>query len=145
MFKKKADGSYSYSGRFWTYVVIATLLIGYIGWKTQATADGTTALNKATVDYATRTNDCLNQVIATITDRSTYNDDIAKLNDRRATNISDLIIGLSTAPPGKDTGGIIDKYVLTDRAISADSTRLIAERAKKQYPEPNCGLSLPGQ
>lgn len=39
MFEKKADGTYRFSRRFWVYTTIATVIICWIGWRTQDTAN----------------------------------------------------------------------------------------------------------
>lgn len=101
MFKKKADGEYAFSARFWTYAAIATLIIAWIGWRTQATA------NKVE-HQATLTSECLSQVISSLDARTKINAENDNLSQAQREAFGEVLRAL-VAPPQPING-----YDVTD-------------------------------
>ena len=137
MFEKKADGTYRFSRRFWVYTTIATLIICWIGWRTQDTANRVENQVQTNTAFAAQTNDCLKQVVDVLTTRVGYNEEIAKLDKRRDTALETLIADLATA---NNSAGLnidaLSRYRTTIGEIDADSAKLATQREKNQYP--NC-------
>lgn len=152
MFRKKDDDTYAFSGRFWTYAVIATVLIGWIGWRTQDAADKTEVLAQQTTEYAKQTNDCLSQVIRVLVDRSSTNKEVEKVNDHRWELWTTFIVSLSqisTDQPqserDKEAAPIVNKYLTDLNQVAKDRAELLARREAAAFPDPSCGSKLPGQ
>lgn len=152
MYKKKADGTYAYSGRFWTYVVIATILIAWIGWRTQATADRVEVQAKETAAFAASTNDCLNQVVSTLKERVGYNDRIGELRDRRVNSIARLIADLARIDTDQpqvqrdaQAAPILATYFNTVNEIDMELQKVQSSRDLTAYPDPSCGFEVPGR
>lgn len=147
MFKKREDGEYSFSGRFWIQAIILLLLICAIGVSTQRTANETNDLSAATIAYAKQTNDCLAQVITTLKTRISYNADVDDLNARdRAARDELFQEALSTNladPVAKQS--ILNEYFTTINKIAVERQRKLDARDNTEYPNPNCGNKLPGE
>ena len=148
LYRTKKDGSYGFSSRFWTYTIIATIIIGWIGWRTQDTANRVQRQSQITTQFAELTNDCLQQVVDTLTTRVGYNDDIAQLDDRRQRAWEGLIFSLSAiqtnqtqAQRDEQAEPILDQFTAEIRAINADQARLASKREQNQYP--NCAQIEP--
>jgi cytolysin (calcineurin-like family phosphatase) len=136
MFKKKADGTYAYSSRFWTYVVIATFFIVWIGVRTQQTADQVENQAAATAEFANETNACLVQVVNVLTTRVGYNDDIAKLDERRQAVWEQLVTDLSLGEGNADLNkAALQRFFTVNAEIKKDQAKVAAAREKNQYPE----------
>lgn len=166
MFRKHEDGTYAFSGRVWIYVVIASVLICFIGWRTQTTADRTEALNRETVDYARQTNDCLAQVTKALAIRADTTKQLDSLVDARSSVIdrrSDVwekfivdLAQISTDLPQSQRDElakpIISTFIADDSELDTENAKIntdrasaLAYRAANPYPDPNCGNKLPGQ
>jgi len=164
VFKRKNDGTYAFSGRFWAYVVIATLIIGWIGYRTQETADHTEQLAWETQAYAAQTQDCLNQLQSILVKRASYSAQINNLQDqyndnrqRRDDAWSTFIIDLaqiSTDQPqverDRQAAPVISKFISDlkklddERArILDDRTKALATQADSPIPDPHCGQNVP--
>ncbi|ACH62083.1 hypothetical protein MYRNA_75 [Mycobacterium phage Myrna] len=143
MFTKKEDGTYRFSTRFWVYTTIATLIICWIGWRTQDTANRVENQVTTNTAFATATNDCLQQVIDVLTTRVGYSDEIAKLEARRDGALDKLIADLATSQgdPGLNMTAL-NEYRATIADVNTDQDELATQREKNQYP--NC-TQLPPQ
>lgn len=92
MLEKKADGTYGYTVRFWVVASVAAVLIGFIGWRTQDTAD-------RVEDQAIATRDCVTEVITALNvarSVSVENDDLSQ-KERDA--FREVLISISNPPP----------------------------------------------
>lgn len=148
MFRKKADGTCGFSVRFWVYTAVATVLICFIGIRTQVAADraeDALAASKQQAAEATAfsvaTNDCLKQVISVLTTRVGYNEALENLDKRRQDVWEQLVADL--AKGGNDDGlnlEALKRFQEANTRLKADQTKLAAERARNQYPSPNCAL-----
>lgn len=142
MFKRKADGTCGFSTRFWIYTAVASMLIVFIGVRTQVAADRAEDALAASKQQATEaaafsvaTNDCLAQVISVLTTRVGYNDRIADLDLRRQAVWEQLVDDL--AKGGNDDGlnmEALQRFYAANQTIKADQARLAEEREKNQYP-----------
>ena len=152
MFKKHEDGTYSFSSRFWVQVIVLGLLIVMIGYSTQRTASRTEDLSRETIAYAKQTNDCLNQVVATLKDRTALNAQLDALATRRdAANLS-LVNEIGSIPEAGTPEQRREGYRLarahyteTRAQIDRERAELLEQRAAKPYPDPSCGNKLPGE
>lgn len=161
MFSKREDGTYSFSVRFWAYSAIATVIICWIGWRTQDTANKVEDQARATAQFANDTNDCLVDVVRVLTTRVGYNDAIATLDKRRQVidsrrqAIWDQLVddlAASNNSTGLDMGALTrfrtaNAQLKTDQsALAADTAKLVEQRDNNQYPEcPSTLAKSPGK
>jgi len=147
MFKKDKDGTYSYSARFWAYAVFATVIICWIGWRTQDTANKVERQAAQTAQFANDTNDCLVDVVKVLTTRVGYNDEIANLDARRQMIWDRLVDDLAAAD---NSAGLslqaLTRFREANAALKVDQAKLIAQRETNQYPEcPSTLVKSPGK
>jgi hypothetical protein len=138
MFTRKSDGTYRFSTRFWVYSVIATLVIAWIGWRTQMTANEVERQAATTSQFSEDTNKCLTDVVAVLTTRIGYNEVIESLDKRRQDIWEQLVTDLAIAD--NSTGlnqAALDRFSKANALLKADQARLIRARESNQYP--NCG------
>ncbi|AEL97758.1 hypothetical protein DANDELION_88 [Mycobacterium phage Dandelion] len=159
MFRRKSDGTYALSARFWTYAVIAALIIVWIGIRTQRTANLQEEQARNTTEFAAATNRCLNQVIDVLTTRVGYNDQIAELDrrwsvlDARRQAIWDqLVFDLAQA---NNSDGLnkqaLDRFLTSNAqlkdeigAIRSEQAKLGERREEVQYPDCAAALAVDG-
>lgn len=142
MFKRKADGTCGFSTRFWVYTAVATVLICFIGIRTQVAADraeDALAASKqqaaSATDFAAVTNACLAEVVSVLTTRVGYNDRISDLDQRRQAVWEALVDDL--AKGGNDDGlnmEALKRFYAANQKIKADQAQLAEEREQVQYP-----------
>ena len=65
---------------FWVYAVAAAALIGWIGVKTQITANRQEADSQATMQFSDQTRDCLHQLLDALAARSVIAENSERLN-----------------------------------------------------------------
>lgn len=150
MFKRHDDGTYSFSTRFWVYSTIATVIICWIGWRTQDTANKVEAQAAATALFANDTNNCLVDVVSVLTTRVGYNDAIAALDQRRQEidarrqQIWDKLVDDLAASNNSDGLNMAalahfreaNAKLKADQAkLAADQATLVERRDSNQYPE----------
>lgn len=152
MFKKDENGTYSFSVRFWAYAVIAGSLIIFIGWRTQDTANKVERQARETSQFAAANNVCINQILATIKDRNVYTDRLAVLDGVHNKAVMDLIVNIAKIDPNLRTPErdvvareVLTKFFVDINKIDKDRADALAQRAANPFPEPNCGLPVPGQ
>ncbi|ASZ74656.1 hypothetical protein KHO57_gp081 [Mycobacterium phage Phabba] len=136
MFEKKSDGTYRFSRRFWVYTTIATLIICWIGWRTQDTADRVDEQVAYNSEFVINTNECLQQVVSVLTTRVGYNERIAELDSRRQKVWEQLVANLAAS----DNSAGLNQAALTDfqkelADINADQAETAKLRAENQYPQ----------
>ena len=145
MFAQKENGDYRFSNRFWIYTVIATVVIGFIGFKTQATADKVENQAKLTAQ-------CLSQVLSTIDTRTQINAENDEWSQRQRTALGTMLNGLINPPPEIDAlppdstvrqnwaEEIVREQlkVINDAQVQQDAN--IADRMEHPYPPPDCPL-----
>ncbi|MFV8242200.1 hypothetical protein [Mycolicibacterium peregrinum] len=149
MFRKKADGTCGFSVRFWVYTAVATMLIVFIGVRTQVAADraeDALAASKqqaaSATAYSAATNACLAEVISVLTTRVGYNDRIADLDQRRQSVWEALVDDL--AKGGNDDGlnmEALKRFYAANQTIKNDQAKLAQQREQVQYPR--CTPLLP--
>lgn len=147
MFKKHEDGTYSFSVRFWTYACVATVIICWIGWRTQDTANKVEDQAAATAQFANDTNNCLVDVVDVLTTRVGYNDEIAKLDARRQMIWDHLVDELAAANGNPALFETALAHFRADNAkLKADQAKVIEERDTNTYPEcPSTLAKSPGK
>lgn len=151
MFKKNSDGTYSFTNRFWVQAIILGLLIVAIAWKTQVTANRTEQLYRDTRAYALQTQDCLTQLIGTLKDRTSYNDQLASLDAQQRGVWTLLVVEMAQIDPTLRTPerdikarAAMEKFFAANKSIDAAREELLDARAAKPYPDPTCGNTIPG-
>ncbi|QZE10422.1 membrane protein [Mycobacterium phage ScoobyDoobyDoo] len=135
MFKKTSDDTYAFSGRFWTYVVIASMFIVWIGWRTQETSNRVEDQVRYNTQFAEETNKCLAEVVGVIKTRATYNDEIAELDARRQAIWEKLVDDLAAA---NNSDGLnlqaLEAFRRANSQLRIDQAQVTKERDKNQYP-----------
>ncbi|WP_218894735.1 hypothetical protein [Mycolicibacterium vinylchloridicum] len=135
VFKKRADGTYRFSTRFWVYTSIATVIICWIGWRTQATANEVERQAKDTKEYSVQNNDCLKQVVEVLTTRVGYNDALDRLDTRREAIWDSLVDNLAVADNSAGLNqAALYQFQQARAALRQDRVDLIKAREENQYP-----------
>ncbi|MUL44455.1 hypothetical protein FZI85_17165 [Mycobacterium sp. CBMA293] len=138
MFTRKADGTYRFSTRFLVYCVIATLVIAWIGWRTQETANEVEHQAATTTKFAEDTNQCLTDVVTVLTTRVGYNEVIEALDKRRQDIWEQLVTDLAIADDNVSLSqAALDRFSKANAVLKADQASLLKARASAQYP--HCG------
>lgn len=157
MFKKKDDGTYAFSARFWTYTAVATALIVWIGYNTQAARNETEQLSAQTLTYAKETRECFAQLIHTSVARAALNskrDDLSEHQRLEFLNMFQALLDPPTDISGLEQSDPVrqkwaeDTALVYVRSIAADQKQveqIKAELIAHPIPDPNCGNDLPGQ
>ena len=143
--RKRADGDHRLSTKFWAIASVTVLLIGFIGWRTQDTADRVD-------DQSMLTRDCLTQVITALTVARTINNE----NDELSTvqrNAYAVVLQALVAPPEPYYSMSMDDprraEYLTDvgieqlklvKATQSDEQANIEYRTAHPYPDPDCAI-----
>lgn len=151
MFRKKADGTYAFSTRFWVTSFIAAILIVFIGYNTQVARNRTEKLAQETTEYAQQTNDCLSQLITVLSARAKIAQENDDLSQEQRKAIFDLL-GEALTPPPELRGvppndpryvdwstAITIKYYNIISKSQARQTVLAEDRKAHPIPDPNCG------
>jgi hypothetical protein len=142
MLTKKTDGTYRYSTRFWVICAVSAMMFGFIGWRTQDTADRVEDQVNFTTAYGFQTNDCLNQLISVLTTRVGYNEEIAKLDARRQQIWEQLVTDLADSEGNTSLNrGALDRFFEANEGIKSDQAKIAQQREKNQYPD--CSQDLP--
>lgn len=148
--KKDSDGEYRLTNRFWFVVAIATILIGVIGWRTQDTADKVQAQAAYNTQVAEQTNDCLNQLLATLKERVSFNDEVSDLRSKRDDIWMSFIVALAAIPTDQPQAErdaqakpVIDKFFSANKALDQARADALANRNEVPYPPENCGEVKP--
>lgn len=154
MLSEKPDGTYRFSNRFWIYSIIATVIISWIGWRTQATANQVERQAASTSQFASDTNDCLADVVRVLTTRVGFNEEIDALDKRRQdldlrrqAVWEQLVADLSTSNNAREP---LQRFETNNAAVKAeqakireDQAKLVKERATNVYPD--CQQNLAGK
>jgi len=155
MFRRRKDGSFSYSERFWVQAIVLLLLIVVIGFNTQRTANRTERISQETIMFAQQTNECLGRVIQVLEQRSRINIENDDISQVERTAIFDLLTEAVNPPPEiaalspadqrrQDWAeGLIIKYLNVYGAAEQRAAELAEQRRATAYPDPDCGLRLP--
>lgn len=144
--KTTADGEkIRFTPRFWVIVTVTALLIGFIGWRTQDTADRVD-------DQAIQTRDCLTQVITALTVARTINVENDELSVTQR-NAYAVVLQALVAPPEPYYSMAMDDprraEYLTDvgieqlkivKAAQEDEDANVEERKLHPYPAPDCAI-----
>lgn len=152
MFHKRDDGTYVFTRRFWVTATIGVILICAIGFSTQRTANRVEAQARETAEYAQSTNDCLNQVIGTLKERTGFTAALDDLNTRERKALADLLVGLAAIPTDQpqtmrdaQAKPYLTAYFSKVNQVAGDRQDLLDKRAAKPYPDPSCGFEVPGR
>lgn len=137
---------------------MAGVFVCWIGWNTQMARNETERQAQQTTDFARQTNECLSQVIGTLTTRVGYNEQLDAINQRRvALDIKrqavweKLVADLAQANNSNGLNMEALKSFMAANAevkegqakLAADEAKVTADRNANAYPEPNCGIKLP--
>jgi len=147
MYRKKNGTEYYFTIQFWVVVTVATLVIGFIGWRTQDTANKVEDQAASTAQFANDTNDCLVDVVAVLTTRVGYNEQIAVLDARRQSIWDKLVDDLASADNSQGLNmDALARFRVANTALKADQAKLIAQRDDNTYPEcPSSLAKSPGE
>jgi hypothetical protein len=151
VFKRDEDGNATgFSTRFWVYTIIASVIICWIGWRTQDTANKVDAQVSNNTAFVEETNHCLRQVVDVLTTRVGYNDQINSLA-RRADDLDlrrqaiweQLVVDLANS--NNDDGlnqKALGRFFTANEQIKNDQAALAqaqaelrVEREGSQYPD----------
>jgi hypothetical protein len=134
--------------RIWAIVLIAAVIIGWIGWRTQETANRTEQLSRDTLDYAVQTQDCLNQITATLKYRTAFTPALDKLEDMESAALENLVrdvtrINVSSPEDQAALQQSFKRYLDTVAKTRQARTEIASARGDREYPEPACGQDIP--
>lgn len=150
MFKKNADGSVTYTRRFWVAVTITMLFISFIGWRTQNTSDRVDAQAARTEQIAQLNNACLNQLLDTLKERVEFNDQVSAVRTDRDqvwmqffVDLAKINTDLPQQERDRQAAPIIAKFFSDNTALDQRRADILSNRNETPYPEENCGMPIP--
>lgn len=150
MLTRRDDGTYRLSNRFWAMLVFVIVFNSWIMWNTQQARNETERQAQYTTQFAAETQACLNSLIVVLNERVSYNDNISELDLQRQKVWEDLVTQLATISPnlqvverGQRAQEVLDRFFEANSKIKAAQAANAEERAKRQYPEPDCGQNKP--
>lgn len=159
MFKKREGGAASLPSQFWIYIIAASLIVCWIGWKTQTTANRVDDQARQTSQFAKATQDCLNSLAGVLKARAliaTQNDEESQI---QRNEVALWLRDLLNPPPDiavlqrtnqqdpryQEWGlAITRKHLDVINKSQAEQERLDTERARHPIPDPSCGAQVPG-
>lgn len=155
VYRKKDNGEFGFSRRFWVYTIIATMFIVWIGYRTQMTANRVEEQAVTTREFSAQTSECLNTVLDTLKARTQINIENDEISQAERTIVFNLLRDLSAPPPEikslpadspvrqKWTEELVIARVNEFAVQEAKAEGLKSARAQIKYPEPSCGLEAP--
>ena len=122
---------------FWVYLVLAAVVVGWIGVRTQITADRQEAEAARAVAFADQTHQCLQDVVANLRARAAITDNADRLNSEQHRVISEMIAAVATAPLDRKQE-VLDQYLPHIVEAQQRQEALIEDRAARPLPDPPC-------
>lgn len=143
--KKKTGDDYRLSTRFWIVAVIAAVVIGWIGWRTQDTAD-------KVEEQATATSECLSKVIASLDARTKINAENDNLSQVQRTAFGEVLRAIVSPPENLSelAAGSLERQAYVEQVVrqqfaivedaQAQQEANEKDRAEHPYPPADCSL-----
>lgn len=132
---------------FWVYLIAAALIIGWIGVKTQITADRQESDSRQTLMFADQTRACMHDLLVVLNERNKINVAVDDVLQRRAQILADLIVEITdveTEQVHSDSDEWVtlkNKYVPLLLDTQRQQADLVRERDQHPIPAPNCPKS----
>lgn len=145
VYTENRDGSFRFSNRFWVYTIIASVIICYIGWRTQDTAD-------RVENQSMLTRDCLTQVISALQVARSVAQENDNLSERQRDAYNAVVTAMVAPPPElaalpysdqRRTDYIADvaiKQLPVIQEVEDDQKENSEYRAQHPYPDPDCAI-----
>lgn len=122
---------------FWVYLVIAVVLVAWIGVRTQMTADRQEREAVTAVQFADHTRQCLSDLVDTLRARAAITDAADRANNEQHRVIREMITAVANTPlDGKQA--ILDAYLPQVVQAQQQQEALLNGRAQHPLPDPSC-------
>lgn len=123
---------------FWANIIIGSLLIVYIGVRTEITATRQERNTTAVVQLSADTQQCLHELIDALAARSQIAQESDRLNNDQHKVLSDMFAALGSANTNEDRGMVLAEFFpKIDQAQRLQENLLLA-RSEHPLPDPNC-------
>ena len=126
------------SRMFWVFLTVAAVLVGWIGVRTQMTADRQEREAQATMQFTDQTRDCLHQLIDVLAARALINENSDRLNNDQHRVLADLITSVAAARGEAAYGAVLAEYLPKVVEAQRRQEALLLARAEHPLPNPNC-------
>ena len=126
---------------FWVYAVAAAALIGWIGVKTQITANRQEADSQATMQFSDQTRDCLHQLHDALAARSVIAENSERLNSDQNKALADLITAITAARGEAAYGQVLADYLPKVVGAQQRQEALLTARSEHPLPSPSCPVA----
>ena len=123
---------------FWVYLLIAAVVIGWIGVKTQATANRLESEAQNSVQFADHTRQCLHELLDALAIRSAITDNADKLNNDQHEALADLITAITAARGEAAYGKVLADFLPSVVEAQRRQEALLTARAEHPLPSPDC-------
>lgn len=123
---------------FWVYLLIAAVVIGWIGVRTQMTADRVEAEAVKTMQFSDQTRECLHELMNALQARAEITENSDRLNNDQHKALADLITAITAARGEAAYGQVLAQYL--PRVVEAQRRQeaLLSERDEHPLPSPSC-------
>jgi hypothetical protein len=125
---------------FWVYILIAAAFVGWIGVKTQITANRQESEARTAVAFSEHTRYCLDKLLDTLAVRSEITENSERLNNDQHKALADLITAVSVAANRNETDfrAVFNRYLEPVVAAQKRQEELLQARSEHPLPAPDC-------
>ena len=123
---------------FWVYLAIAAMLFGWIGVRTQITADHQEKHANQAMVFADHTRQCLHQLLDALEARAEINAESDRLNNEQHKALADLITAITSARGEAAYGVVLADFLPKVVAAQRNQEALLLARASHPLPDPAC-------
>lgn len=123
---------------FWIFLLVAAVIVGYIGVRTQMTADRQEREAQATLQFSDHTRDCLHELIEALAARSEITNTSDRLNSDQHKALADLITAITAARGEAAYGQVLADFLPSVVEAQRRQEALLTARAEHPLPDPDC-------
>lgn len=123
---------------FWVNIIIGSLLIVYIGVRTEITATRQERQNIEVAQFSLGTQQCLHELIESLAERSRIAQESDRLNNNQHQVLSDMFVALSKTNNSEDRRVVMAEFLPRIEQAQQIQENLLLDRSEYPLPDPNC-------
>lgn len=125
---------------FWVNIIIGSLLIAYIGVRTEITAKRQERHNIEVVELSAGTRQCLHELIEALAARSYIAQESDRLNNDQHQVLSDMFAALGQANTSEARRVVMAEFLPRINQAQQLQENLLLSRSEHPLPDPNCPI-----
>lgn len=126
---------------FWVYLLIAAVIVGWIGVRTQLTADRLEQESRHSTAFTAQTQKCVHDLVNVLHQRAAITENSDRLNNEQYRIFRDMMIELSRVNTAQERGVVMNRWVPQIVEAQQRQATLIQSRADHPLPNPDCAIS----